>query len=34
MRGREMMEVYADGFAEHQKGYFISSEGASGVMTG
>jgi hypothetical protein len=29
-----MMEVYANGFAEHQGGYFISSESASGVMTG
>jgi hypothetical protein len=29
-----MMEVYANGFAEHQRGYFISSESASGVMTG
>jgi hypothetical protein len=26
MRGREMMEVYASGFAEHQGGYFISRE--------
>jgi hypothetical protein len=34
MRGREMMEVYASGFAEHQGGYFISYESASGVMTG
>jgi hypothetical protein len=34
MRGREMMEVYASGFAEHQGGYFISRESASGVMTG
>jgi hypothetical protein len=34
MRGREMMEVYANGFAEYQKGYFISCESASGVMTG
>jgi hypothetical protein len=34
MGGREMMEVYANGFAEHQKGYFISIESASGVMTG
>jgi hypothetical protein len=33
-RGREMMEVYANGFAEHQRGCFISSESASGVMTG
>jgi hypothetical protein len=29
-----MMEVYANGFAEHQRGYFISSGSASGVMTG
>jgi hypothetical protein len=28
------MEVYANGFAMHQRGYFISSESASGVMTG
>jgi hypothetical protein len=34
MRGREMMEVYASGFAGHQGGYFISHESASGVMTG
>jgi hypothetical protein len=34
MRGCEMMEVYANGFAEHQGGYFISRESASGVMTG
>jgi hypothetical protein len=34
MRVREMMEVYASGFAEHQGGYFISHENASGVMTG
>jgi hypothetical protein len=34
MRGCEMMEVYASGFAEHQGGYFISRESASGVMTG
>jgi hypothetical protein len=33
-RGREMMEVYVSGFAEHQGGYFISRESASGVMTG
>jgi hypothetical protein len=33
MRGREMMEVYANRFAEHQGGYFISRESASGVMT-
>jgi hypothetical protein len=24
-RGHEVMEVYANGFAGHQKGYFISS---------
>jgi hypothetical protein len=29
-----MMEVYANGFAEHQKDYLISRESASGVMTG
>jgi hypothetical protein len=29
-----MMEVYANGFAEHQRGYFISCESTSGVMTG
>jgi hypothetical protein len=29
-----MMEVYASGFAEHQGDYFISREGASGMMTG
>jgi hypothetical protein len=34
MRGREMMEVYASGFAEHQGGYFISRESVPGVMTG
>jgi hypothetical protein len=28
------MEVYASGFAEHQGGYFISRESASGVMNG
>jgi hypothetical protein len=33
-RGHEVMEVYANGFAEYQRGYFISSESASGVMTG
>jgi hypothetical protein len=33
MRGREVMEVYASGFAEHQGGYLISRESASGVMT-
>jgi hypothetical protein len=34
MTGREMMEVYASGFVEHQGRYFISRESASGVMTG
>jgi hypothetical protein len=34
MRGHEMMEVYANGFAGHQRVYFISSESALGVMTG
>jgi hypothetical protein len=34
MRGREMMEVYASGFAKHQGGYFIIRESASWVMTG
>jgi hypothetical protein len=29
----EMIEVYANGFAEHQGGYFISRESATGVMT-
>jgi hypothetical protein len=29
-----MMEVYANGFAEHQRGYFIGSGSASGVMNG
>jgi hypothetical protein len=29
-----MMEVYANEFVEHQGGYFISRESASGVMTG
>jgi hypothetical protein len=29
-----MMEVYTNGFAEHQRGYFINSESALGVMTG
>jgi hypothetical protein len=33
-RGREVMEVYANGFAGYQRGHFISSESASGVMTG
>jgi hypothetical protein len=33
-RGREMMEVWTSGFAEHQRVIFISSRGASGVMTG
>jgi hypothetical protein len=28
------MEVYANGFAGHQGGYFISCESALGVMTG
>jgi hypothetical protein len=32
-RGREMMEVYANGFVEHQGGYFTSRESALGVMT-
>jgi hypothetical protein len=29
-----MMEVCANGFAEHRRGYFISKGSASGVMTG
>jgi hypothetical protein len=29
-----MMEVCTSGFAEHRRGYFISSGSASGVMTG
>jgi hypothetical protein len=29
-----MMEVYANGFAGYQRGYFTISESASGVMTG
>jgi hypothetical protein len=33
-RGREMMEVCANGFAEYQRGYFISSGIASGVVYG
>jgi hypothetical protein len=33
-RGSEMMEVCANGFAEHQGGYFIGSGSASGVMNG
>jgi hypothetical protein len=33
-RRREMMEVYASGFAEYQGGYFISCESALGVMIG
>jgi hypothetical protein len=33
-RGSEMMEVCASGFAEHRRGYFISSGSASGVITG
>jgi hypothetical protein len=28
-----MMEVCTSGFAEHRRGYFISSGNASGVMT-
>jgi hypothetical protein len=32
-RRREVMEVYASGFAEHQGGYFIGCENALGVMT-
>jgi hypothetical protein len=31
---REVMEVYASGFAEHQGGYFISCESALGVVIG
>jgi hypothetical protein len=34
MRGSEMMELCANGFAEHQRGYFISSGSALGVMNG
>jgi hypothetical protein len=34
MRGSEMMELCAKGFAEHQRGYFISSGSASGMMNG
>jgi hypothetical protein len=34
MRRNEMMEVCTSGFAEHQRGYFISSGDASGMMTG
>jgi hypothetical protein len=33
-RGNEVMEVYASGFAGYPGGYFISCEGALGVMTG
>jgi hypothetical protein len=33
-RGSEMMEVCVNGFAEHRRGYFISSGSASWVMTG
>jgi hypothetical protein len=33
MRTSEKMELGASGFAEHRRGYFISSGGASGVMT-
>jgi hypothetical protein len=29
-----MMEVCANGFAEHRRGYFIGTGSASGVMTG
>jgi hypothetical protein len=29
-----MMEVCANGFAEHRRGYFIGSGSVSGVMTG
>jgi hypothetical protein len=34
MRVSEKTEVCASGFAERQRGYFISSGSASGVMTG
>jgi hypothetical protein len=34
MRGSEMIEVCSNGYAEHRRGYFISSGSASGVMTG
>jgi hypothetical protein len=33
-RGIEMMEVCANGFVDHRRGYFISKGSASGVMTG
>jgi hypothetical protein len=33
-RRREVMEVYASGFVEHQGGYFISCESALGVVIG
>jgi hypothetical protein len=33
-RRRDVMEVYASGFAEHKGGYFIRCESALGVMTG
>jgi hypothetical protein len=33
-RVSEMMEVCANGFAEHRRGYFIGSGSVSGVMTG
>jgi hypothetical protein len=32
-RRREVIEVYASGFAEHRGGYFISCENAFGMMT-
>jgi hypothetical protein len=32
-RGSEMMEVCVSRFAEHRRGYFISSGSASGVTT-
>jgi hypothetical protein len=34
MRASGKTEVCASGFAEHRRGYFISSGSASGVMTG
>jgi hypothetical protein len=33
-RRREVMEVYASGFAEHRVGYFISCESAVGAECG
>jgi hypothetical protein len=33
-RRSEMMEVWASGFAERRRGYFISNGSASGVMNG